>query len=166
MFRGRTAKLLRLVRQGSSQSVTTANLLSFTNRVPCDEATFLLADRATVHVLRQMEEYPCNDLTHVQPQPTAPASKEPIFESAGMEQLYHSAMGFSVDLNYLKVEEARNWLRRLNQHEISSNVEALRQIREWISATLLEESMDDYVKEEAERLVEEIGAVERNQLVS
>ena len=83
-----------------------------------------------------------------------------------MEQLYHSAMGFSVDLNYLKVEEARNWLRRLNQHEISSNVEALRQIREWISATLLEESMDDYVKEEAQRLVEEIGAAERSQLVT
>ena len=83
-----------------------------------------------------------------------------------MEQLYHSAMGFSIDLNYLKIEEARACLRKLDRHEISSNVEALRQIKEWISATLLEESMDDYVKEEAERLIEDIRAAERSEAVS
>lgn len=61
-----------------------------------------------------------------------------------MTNIFRKVEEFTVDLNYLPIQEARSYLKELKQEEITEHKESLSQIRKIMIDTLLEETLADY----------------------
>lgn len=79
-----------------------------------------------------------------------------------MTNIFRKVEEFTVDLNYLPIQEARVYLKELKQEEITEHKESLSQIRKIMSDTLLEETLTDYAIQEIESFLEELKQTEQS----
>jgi uncharacterized protein (UPF0297 family) len=79
-----------------------------------------------------------------------------------MTNIFRKVEEFTVDLNYLPIQEARVYLKELKQEEITEHKESLSQIRKIMSDTLVEETLNDYAIQEIESFLEELKQTEQS----
>jgi|LakMenEpi03Aug12_release.lakeMendotaPanAssembly.Ray.scaffolds.fasta_scaffold409773_1 hypothetical protein len=73
-----------------------------------------------------------------------------------MERLYRNVEEFTIDFNFLPINEARQHLKEMSTEEITEFKESLGQIRQMIKDTLLEEQLDEFIVQEVEKFLEEL----------
>ena len=70
--------------------------------------------------------------------------------------MFDLIMNFSIDLEYLKIEQARLWLQHLKDEELKRNKDGLSELIKCVEETLNEGQFDYHIEESALKFIEEI----------
>ena len=104
--------MLYLVSTKEKPAVNTTNINQMTNKVPCHHEDFFKISSAELYVLQELSNYPATTEQKQMRENESPKEPECEDDSSKLSMFLTT---LPAEMNYLQVEEARDWLKQLKE---------------------------------------------------
>ena len=148
----RLLSILYLVANQEKAPLNTNNAQLILNKIPCEHEHFFQLSGAQQYSLKELSEYPIsvNLNSFTQPEDTNSTDEQ----SDASFVISKMLLELPSDLNYLEIEEARDWLKDLNRESKARNRESLRLLCRHLRETLNDGKYETHVEQSVLLLIE------------